>query len=45
MEIDKIENIKFKDKINETKTNSLKRSIKLTNFLWKKRRENTSYKY
>ena len=41
MEISKIENIKFIDKMNETRTNSLKRSIKLTNFLWKTRRENT----
>ena len=45
MEINKIENIKLIDNINETKTNSFKRSIKLTNFLRKKRRENTSYKY
>ena len=36
MEINKIENIKLIDKINETKTNSFKRSIKLTNFLRKK---------
>lgn len=41
MEISKIENIKFIDKISETKTDSLKRSIKLTNFSWKKWRENT----
>ena len=37
MEIDKIENIKFIDKISETKTDSLKRSIKLTNFSWEKK--------
>ena len=36
MEINKIENIKLIDNINETKTNSFKRSIKLTNFLRKK---------
>ena len=47
MEINKIENIKFMDKINETRTNSLERSTKLTNFLFvkKTRKENTSYHY
>ena len=37
MEIGKIENIKFIDKISETKTDCLKRSIKLTNFSWEKK--------